>query len=201
MTTALPRRSQPARRSVAHRSVAADRARRRARCVAFLRRPPGLGGSGVVVLEAAAGLGKTALLEYGGVAGGEAGCLVRRAAPGRWSATSPSASSGRCWRRRCARPRARARQLLDGAAAAAGELLLDGTAPRRRLDDADRAQHAVAVLGDRRAAPLALVVDDAQWADRASLEVLSYLARRVEDLPLLILMARAPTTPTRRRTS
>ena len=43
-------------------------------------------------------------------------------------------------------------------------------------------------------APLALVVDDAQWADRPSLAVLSYLARRVEDLPLLILVAPAPTS-------
>ena len=37
--------------------------------------------------------------------------------------------------------------------------------------------------------PLALIVDDAQWADRLSLEVLAYLARRVEDLPLLIVVA------------
>ena len=50
-------------------------------------------------------------------------------------------------------------------------------------------------LAERR--PLALVVDDAQWADRSSLEVLSYLARRVEDLPLLILVG-ARARPTRR---
>src|SRR4051794_23134016 len=43
--------------------------------------------------------------------------------------------------------------------------------------------------------PLALVVDDAQWADRSSLEVLSYLARRVEDLPLLILIGARADDP------
>ena len=61
-------------------------------------------------------------------------------------------------------------------------------------------------LAERR--PLALVVDDAQWADRPSLEVLAYLARRIEDLPLLIVIgARAddpdaavgPAEPARRR--
>ena len=48
-------------------------------------------------------------------------------------------------------------------------------------------------IAERR--PLALVVDDAQWADRASLEVLSYLARRVEDLPLLILIGARADDP------
>ena len=43
--------------------------------------------------------------------------------------------------------------------------------------------------------PLVLVVDDAQWADRSSLEVLSYLARRIEDLPLLILVAARADDP------
>ena len=63
-----------------------------------------------------------------------------------------------------------------------------------------------AALAERR--PLALVVDDAQWADRSSLEVLAYLARRIDDLPLLIAVgARAddpraavgPAEPARRR--
>ena len=40
-----------------------------------------------------------------------------------------------------------------------------------------------------------LVVDDAQWADRASLEVLSYLARRIDDLPLLIVVGARADDP------
>ena len=43
--------------------------------------------------------------------------------------------------------------------------------------------------------PLALVIDDAQWADRSSLEVLSYLARRLEDVPLLILVGARADDP------
>ena len=48
-------------------------------------------------------------------------------------------------------------------------------------------------LADER--PLALVVDDAQWADRPSLEVLAYLARRIDDLPLLIVVAARADDP------
>ena len=43
--------------------------------------------------------------------------------------------------------------------------------------------------------PLALVVDDAQWADRSSLEVLAYLARRIDDLPLLIVVGARADDP------
>lgn len=43
--------------------------------------------------------------------------------------------------------------------------------------------------------PLALVIDDAQWADRCSLQVLSYLARRVDDLRLLIAVGARADDP------
>ena len=36
------------------------------------------------------------------------------------------------------------------------------------------------------AAPVALLIDDAQWADRGSLEAIAYSARRLEDLPIAI---------------
>ena len=38
------------------------------------------------------------------------------------------------------------------------------------------------------AGPLAIVVDDAQWADGASLDWLAFLARRLEDLPVLLAL-------------
>jgi DNA-binding CsgD family transcriptional regulator len=39
---------------------------------------------------------------------------------------------------------------------------------------------------------LALIVDDARWSDPASLEVLAYLARRVDDVPVLLVVAPGP---------
>ena len=70
-----------------------------------------------------------------------------------------------------------------------------------RLDDAgaDSTQFAHELLWQcaelAAEQPLALIVDDAQWADRLSLEVLAYLARRVEDLPLLIVLATRECDP------
>ena len=64
------------------RGRAADRARRRARGARRGRPRLAAGASGVVVLEAPAGLGKTALLDDAAPLAAAAGCLVRRAAPG-----------------------------------------------------------------------------------------------------------------------
>ena len=128
---------------------------------------------GVVVVEAAAGLGKTALLDRAASLAVDAGYLVRRAAP---APLECHFSSGVL------------RALLEAPLGA-------------RLDDAgaDSTQfaHEVLWLCSELAAqqPLALIVDDAQWADQLSLEVLAYLARRVEDLPLLIVAGDARGRP------
>lgn len=44
----------------------------------------------------------------------------------------------------------------------------------------------VASLSERR--PLLLAVDDAQWADSASLRFLAYLVQRIDDLPVMVLL-------------
>ena len=43
--------------------------------------------------------------------------------------------------------------------------------------------------------PLLVVVDDAHWADAPSLRFLDALARRVEDLPVLLAIAARPAEP------
>ena len=45
--------------------------------------------------------------------------------------------------------------------------------------------------------PLLLTVDDAHWSDEASLRFLSHLARRIADLPVLLVLAARPTVPNR----
>ena len=150
-----------------------------------------LGGEGgVVVLEAGAGLGKTALLDHVARHAAESGCLVRRAAPGPLERHFPfgvvRALLEAPLRDASAQERAR---LLEGAAGSAGALLLDGAVPEGEV--ATAIAHSVLWLCSAmaEARPLALVIDDAHWADRPSLEVLAYLARRIGDLPLLIAIA------------
>ena len=52
----------------------------------------------------------------------------------------------------------------------------------------------IANLAEQR--PLLLVVDDAHWADSPSLRALAYLARRIADLPVGLVIASRPPDPT-----
>ena len=61
-------------------------------------------------------------------------------------------------------------------------------------DSASAAMHGLywmtVSLAER--APLLLVVDDVQWSDEMSLRFVLYLARRLDDLPVLVLAAQRP---------
>jgi hypothetical protein len=74
-------------------------------------------------------------------------------------------------------------QLLPGAAAALGL----GAAV---TDSPFAAQHGLYWLLDHLVAeaPVVLVIDDAHWADTATLHWVVYLARRVEGLAIAVLM-------------
>ena len=155
------------------------------------------GTGGVVVLEAAAGLGKTALLDHAAGLAGDAGHLVRHAAPGpdeRQFAFGVVRTLLEAPLRNL--PASERAAILTGAAAPAGALLLDG-AGTPGADGVTGVAHAVLWLcaALARVEPLVLIVDDAQWSDRSSLQVLSYLAGRAGDLPLLILLAARPGDP------
>ena len=43
--------------------------------------------------------------------------------------------------------------------------------------------------------PLLLVIDDVHWVDEASLRFISYLARRITDIPVMFVLAGRPATP------
>jgi DNA-binding CsgD family transcriptional regulator len=152
---------------------------------------------GAVTISGPAGLGKTALLERTIARATEAGYRVRGAAPGaqerhfaygviRTLLEAPLHDANASERGR----------LLDGAAAQAGDLLLRGTVPGP--DATASIAHSLlwlcAALTDEDA-PMLLVIDDGQWADRPSLGVISYLARRVSDVPVLIILAFRPDVP------
>ena len=155
------------------------------------------GGRGnAILVEGPAGVGKTALVDHAAAIASRAGLQVRRTAPGPHDREFPFGAVRALLEAplRDARPDRRA-ELLDGPAALAHGLLVCGQTPDG--DEVTAAAHAImwlcAGIGARR--PLALLVDDAHWADRASLQTFAYMARRIEDLPVLLVLGARATDP------
>ena len=84
--------------------------------------------------------------------------------------------------------------LLSGAAALAGSIFDPKSPPAGGAEDAFPQLHGlfwfVSNLADEE--PLVLLVDDAQWADLPSLQFLDYLARRLDDVPVAVVVATRP---------
>ena len=80
--------------------------------------------------------------------------------------------------------------LFAGPAVAARPLFEGGSAPGVHADPL-AAVHGLywLVLNAAETGPLVMVVDDAQWADAASLRFLHYLGRRASDLPIVLVLA------------
>lgn len=158
------------------------------------------GRGGVVLVRAAAGLGKTRLLAAASHLARAhdlavlqaAGSVLERDFPfgvvlrllERWVRATP------------AQERARA---FEGSAALAKPMLLGGQAVEQALAGASEASlvHAlhwlvVNLSGER---PLALVVDDLHWADAQSIRLLVQLAARIEELGVLVVAAVRPREP------
>ncbi|HKT00838.1 MAG TPA: AAA family ATPase [Rugosimonospora sp.] len=133
------------------------------------------GHGSVVLVRGAAGLGKTALLNAW--AGGQqaAGLRVLRA-------TGAEAERGFAF--------AVVGQLVEPLVGEtdAARLLAAGAQPGHEV------LHGLyrLVVGACDDGPLALVVDDAQWADAPSARWLDYLARRIGGLPVLLVVATRP---------
>ena len=151
-------------------------------------------GSGVLVVEGEAGIGKSALL----AAGVELACARGwRAFDARGGVLERDFGYG-VVRQVFEAPLRRAsagerRRWLAGAAGLAAPAL--GLAPAVHVagveDAAFPTQHGLYWLAANLASesPVALVIDDLQWCDIASLRWLVYLARRLEGLSLVVLGA------------
>jgi DNA-binding CsgD family transcriptional regulator len=136
--------------------------------------------------------GQTALLDRVARVASGAGWLVRRAAPAPAERGLPFGVMRALLEapvRRVPEPLRVA--LLDGAGGPAARLLLG---PGRAGDDDIVMAHSflwlAAAIGAGRG--LALIVDDAQYSDAPSLAVLTYLARRIDDVPVLLAIAPGP---------
>jgi DNA-binding CsgD family transcriptional regulator len=94
---------------------------------------------------------------------------------------------------------------LSGAAALAADVLIGAPpsaseGPARGPDASDPGyalQHGLYWLASNLASdsPLTLIVDDLQWCDAPSVRTLAFIARRLEGLPLSIVLATRPLDP------
>jgi AAA ATPase domain len=158
-----------------------------------------LGSGSALVVEGPAGIGKTALLAaaYHAPENKDFGWLRARGAElerefafGVVRQLVEPTLAGASDRKRA--------RLLDGPPGVAARLLgLPGVADRAgpvAPDPSFAVLHGLYWLCANMAAerPLALVVDDAHWADRASLRFLAFLLPRLAELPAAVLLASRP---------
>jgi DNA-binding CsgD family transcriptional regulator len=160
-------------------------------------------GSGrLAVIEAPAGLGKTRLVQAARAAGAQAGMCVLAARATELERDFPFALVRQLFEPQLTALSARERDaLFEGASAAArGALGLtddDGGHAPQPAGDTFTVLHGLywltAALAERD--PLLLAIDDAHWSDAASLDYLGFLLPRLEELPVLVVMACRPEEP------
>ena len=150
------------------------------------------GRGGAVLIEGEAGIGKTRLLGLARARASAAGARVLYATADEIEASVPLAGA------RVLLARAARGVAPDGPARlgvlALGGALADPSGPGSRPDEVVHALWWLIVeLAEER--PLALVLDDAQWADDLSLRLLRMAARRAGELPLALFVAARPAAP------
>jgi DNA-binding CsgD family transcriptional regulator len=151
------------------------------------------GRGALMVIEGEAGIGKSALLVAAFATARDLGASILGARASELEAEYPFGVVRQCLEPvlRRASPAERD-ELLSGPAALSAPLLL-GT-PGETTLASFAALHGlywlVAHLAER--APLLISVDDAHWADEPSMHFLAYLARRVDSLPVMVMVATRP---------
>jgi DNA-binding NarL/FixJ family response regulator len=155
-----------------------------------------LGGRGsTVAIEGPAGIGKTALLAGAVKIARARGMRVLVARGGELEREFPYGVVRQFFDTAltAATPRSHKR-LVAGAAHLAAPALSPATPNLPAVQDQGAVLHGLYWLSANLAGeqPLLLALDDAHWGDLASLQFVSYLARRVVELPLLIVYAARP---------
>lgn len=148
------------------------------------------GHGGLILVAGPAGIGKTSLCEAATATAARAGMQLLSARSGELETGFSFGVVRQLVEPLLARADgAERRRLLEGAAAR-GLVALEG----QNEDDAPApfgVIHGVywLVANASAVAPVAIVVDDVQWTDRASLRWLLYVAERIESLPIALVLA------------
>ena len=154
------------------------------------------GSGGAVVFEGPAGIGKSSLLaaaRTAAAAGAARSVGARRRAGARVAVRDRPAAAGAGGG--CRTPAER-EALLAGAAALAKPVLFAAD-PEAGGEPSFSAFHGLywLTINLADAQPVLVAVDDAHWADVASLRWLIYLARRLAGVPLALVLATRPAEP------
>jgi len=156
-----------------------------------------LSAGGVLVIEGGAGIGKTALVDAACLRAGERGLAVLRARGAELEAGFGFGVVRQLFERRLAAASPEERELLLAGPAEAAWTLLGAPSAAEPADTSFAVLHGLYWLVANLAAvqPVVVAVDDAHWADRASLRWLAYLAPRAGDLGMSLLVALRPADP------
>lgn len=162
------------------------------------------GTGGVLLIESPAGMGKSCLLAAAKDMAREAHMQVISAQGRELEGDFPFGVAIQLFEPRwnSADPEERER-IVGGPAHRAGELLTGGIAATASFpgDQGYALIHGLFWLAanlvmppdaDERGVPTVILVDDTHWADRPSLRFLAYLADRIADLPVLLIVAVRP---------
>jgi DNA-binding CsgD family transcriptional regulator len=160
---------------------------------------------GTLVIEGAAGMGKSRLLDEARALAPDLGVGVLAARATELEQGFPFGIVRQLFERSLMEAVAAERdRWLSGAAALASDVLIGAPSSPPRAPPGPSAsdptyalQHGLYWLASNLAAdsPLALVVDDLQWCDAPSALTLAFIARRLEGQPLALILATRPLDP------
>lgn len=150
------------------------------------------GGSGsLLMVEGPAGIGKTSVLQVAANQAREAGCLVRTARGGEMERDMPFGVVRQLFDPLLERATEKERKRwLSGAARQALSALASSDHDPLEGPDPFAAINGLYWLVSNLSAsqPVALVIDDAQWSDGPSLRFAGFLARRLSDLGVSLIL-------------